>query len=208
VPLPECRARAPERGREPRLAVVARDLLALATIDVEQQACDARRGAVARAFHDASSLHHPQPAVLAGQQPVFAFEAITAVLTGISCREERAEIVGVDAPLPLFDRHRRATHIDAEGARPVRVDVKSVVRESPVPHRRLRELERRAKFGGQLLSGSRLGTGIHGCLLLPACNRRTLMHFYDGRRASCGKPKSPANSGASRCLEPRNQAFS
>ena len=66
VPLPERGARAPQRGGEPRLAVAARDFLALAPVDVEQQPGDARRGAIALALHDASAVQHPQPAMPGG----------------------------------------------------------------------------------------------------------------------------------------------
>ena len=106
VPLPECGARAPQRGGEPRLAVAARDFLALAPVDVEQQAGDARRGAVALTLHDAATVQHPQPAMTGGQQPVFALEAVTAVLAGIAGRVECAEVVGMNASLPFAHRHR------------------------------------------------------------------------------------------------------
>jgi len=63
MPLPERRARPPQRGREPRFAVAARNLFALAPVDVEQQAGDAQRGAVVSTLHDAATMQHPQPAM-------------------------------------------------------------------------------------------------------------------------------------------------
>ena len=66
MPLPERGARAPQRGREPRLAVAARDLLALAPVDVEQQPGDAQRGSIVIALHDASAVQDPQPAMPGG----------------------------------------------------------------------------------------------------------------------------------------------
>jgi hypothetical protein len=66
VPLPERGACAPQRRREPRLAVAAGDLLALAAIDVEHQAGDALGRAVALALDDAAAMKHPQPAVSRG----------------------------------------------------------------------------------------------------------------------------------------------
>ena len=66
VPLPERGARAPQRRREPRLAVAARDLFALAPVDVEQQPGDALRGSVALALHDAAAMQDPQPAMARG----------------------------------------------------------------------------------------------------------------------------------------------
>ena len=66
VPLPERGARAPQRGRESRLAVAARHLFALAPVDVEQQPGDALRGSIALAQHDAAAMQHPQPAMPGG----------------------------------------------------------------------------------------------------------------------------------------------
>jgi hypothetical protein len=60
-------ARAPHNAvARPRLAVAARDFLALAAVDVEQQPADARRSAVALALHDPAPVQHPQPPVAGG----------------------------------------------------------------------------------------------------------------------------------------------
>jgi len=171
VPLPERGARAPQRRGEARLAVAARDLLALAPVDVEQDARDAHRRSVAITLHHAAAMQDPQPPVPRGQQAVLAFEAITAVVARIGGGAERPVVVGMDALLPLRDRHRVIRDVDAESARPRRVDLEIVARQVPVPHRRLRELQRRTEFGGQRRLGGRLGgvrAGVHDRLLSSA----------------------------------------
>src|SRR5688572_5387266 len=140
-----------------------------------------------------------------GQQPVFAFETVTAVLARFRRREERAEIVGMDAALPLLGWHRCRTGIDTDGTEPRLIDPELVVGEMPVPDGRLRELEGRPEFGRQLhFTFSGFGSGTHDRLSSPALRTRTLTHLHVFHQPAARfwiLPKSPPAA-------PRHKAFS
>ena len=115
-------------------------------------------------------------------------------MTGIRRRDERAEIVGMDAALPFGAGHGVRVHVDAERAQPRLIDLEVIRGDVPVPNRRLRQLERRTEFGGQ--RGGRdecgIGTGVHDRLLLSAIDVHTLNYrkLWGSRRPETRKRPS------------------